>query len=135
MFGHTVREEHVNGASGRMYTHSAMGPSPGGGRFGPPIPTWSVVRKDAGQVGQPVGVGPGVVVDVGHDFTFGRTHPRVPGAAQSPVFGRDDLEAVFLGDGPRSRPWTRPLTTITSKFGYSSFFSPERQSRMVRLPL
>ena len=40
VLGFLVGEQDVDGPPGALATASATGPSPGGGMFGPPMPTW-----------------------------------------------------------------------------------------------
>ena len=102
------------GPPGALATHCATGPSSGGGMFGPPMPTWSESLERGDEVGEPVRIGTGVVVDVGDDLAGRPLEPEVAGGA-SPRF------SVGSGGRPRTRsaiaavPSVEPSsTTITS---------------------
>ena len=77
---------------------SATGPSPGGGMFGPPMPTWRGPDEGGGEIPQPVRVGIGVVVGVGDDLARRGAESDVPRVAQAAVLAADHPEAVLLDD-------------------------------------
>ena len=124
------------GPPGALATHSATGPSPGGGMFGPPTPTCAGRRE---------GVQPGTSASAGRGRRrrrcrrrSRRSRPRSPmlRARLSPRFSvADEPEAVLARRSSPSSSVEPSLTTITSKSGYSSRQQALQASRMVRAPL
>ena len=107
---HAVGKEHVRRTSRGAGDTIRDRPVIRWGNVGPPHrgePDAAPGKKAGGHVRQPVRIGIGVIVYVSDDLSHGGFHPGVAGAAQAPVLGADDAEAVLPGD--RRRPVGRAV--------------------------
>src|SRR5712692_5593256 len=55
-------------------------------------------QKSGGQIGQPMRIRAGVIVDIGHNLTRGSSQTSVASLAQTAIFRTDDGEAMFTGN-------------------------------------
>ena len=98
VLGHLVGQQHVHGPAGRhgdgfgnqaAAVRRHVGPA-GAGVVG--------ARQRVHQVGEPVRVGAGVVVDVGDDLVAGEPQAGVAGAAEAEVLRADQADAAVAPD-------------------------------------
>ena len=123
MFRFPIREQHVDGAAGRM--GDAIGDHAIARRRNVRAAHASVFlgagsEEEGDQIVQPMGVRIGVVVDVGDDLTGGGFQPEVAGVAQAAIrLGDDPVLAVFPAGHRTAEPAIRSADDLEAQvFGH-----------------
>ena len=103
------------GPPGALATHWAIGPSSPAAGCSARRPPRTRRPERGGQVRQPVGIGPGVVVDVRDDLAGRRPHARVARGCSDPRFSVSITRTPDArGDSARSSSVEPSSTTMTS---------------------